>query len=448
MLVLFSRHLTSRQRYVAGVLREAYGLDLHCEERECEAGFMFVTLNDKPLARWRIHPLGIDGAAGDTEVMWTSWEHRGEVKCRLILPCATGSNEEALSFDPLAATFWGLTCWHEQHDRCGRDVHGRPETAQLPWSAFSGEVVFKEHGLEARHQHRWPWLEVMWTVLFTEWGVDLPKGITFKPTIDVDVAYKHLGRSRLKTAGLYARDLLSGRWSLARERWAVRRGCVSDPYDTYGWLKEVHREENLWWFILAADRTPPYDIGLDPELSVLQHLVEALSWHPGASKVCWHPGYRAMDEVGWRRRERVRFEGWQGASSGLIRSHFLRSHPARDWVMWEQEGVQEDASLGWSRDVGFRAGVSRPFLAYDVQRDREMALTIHPIAVMDSALRVGLDLEASEAQDQMDRWMAVVAEVGGDWMSCWHNTSVSDSEEWVGWRATYLHMVQTARSLS
>jgi len=173
-----------------------------------------------------------------------------------------------------------------------------------------------------------------------------------------------------------------------------------------------------------------------------------LSWHPGASKVCWHPGYRAMDEVGWRRRERVRFEGWQGASSGLIRSHFLRSHPARDWVMWEQEGVQEDASLGWSRDVGFRAGVSRPFLAYDVQRDREMALTIHPIAVMDSALRVGLDLEASEAQDQMDRWMAVVAEVGGDWMSCWHNTSVSDSEEWVGWRATYLHMVQTARSLS
>ena len=27
-------------------------------------------------------------------------------------------------------------------------------------------------------------------------------------------------------------------------------------------------------------------------------------------------------------------------------------------------------------------------------------------------------------------------------MSCWHNTSVSEDEPWLGWRATYLHMVE------
>ena len=89
-----------------------------------------------------------------------------------------------------------------------------------------------------------------------------------------------------------------------------------------------------------------------------------------------------------------------------------------------------------------------PFLAYDVQGERAMALTIHPIAAMDSALKGALGWKPDRAAQEMDRLMTVVSEVGGVWMSCWHNTSVSEDEGWKGWRATYLHMVQSARSLT
>ena len=110
-------------------------------------------------------------------------------------------------------------------------------------------------------------------------------------------------------------------------------------------------------------------------------------------------------------------------------------------------GVSEDASLGWSRDVGFRSGVSRPFQAYDVASERPLNLIVHPIAVMDSALRDGLHWNPDETNDKLDEMLSVVADVGGTWMSCWHNTSVSEDGDWAGWSSTYTHMISTARRL-
>ena len=131
--------------------------------------------------------------------------------------------------------------------------------------------------------------------------------------------------------------------------------------------------------------------------------------------------------------------------SRLCPSTLFESQPGRDWLRWEKLGVSEDASLGWSRDVGFRSGVSRPFQAFDIASDRPMRLVVHPIAVMDSALREGLELNPEESTEKLDLLLNVVADVGGTWMSCWHNTSVSEDGDWVGWSSTYIHMISTAK---
>ena len=69
------------------------------------------------------------------------------------------------------------------------------------------------------------------------------------------------------------------------------------------------------------------------------------------------------------------------------------------------------------------------------------------IAVMDIAMRDGMGWSALEAKAHLRDMMHVVSKVGGTWMSCWHNTSVSEQLEWLGWQATYLDMVDTARRL-
>lgn len=409
---------------------------------------MKVKRQNEVVEQWQVHPLLLDGSRATVQVDWVSWVQDGNSSCSLYLPCATDSSEMGLPMDPMAATFWALTCWSEQQGSAEVDAHGRPTTARLPWTACSGTISFGEDSLSAALQHRWPWIELMWTALLGRWGWKVSEGLTFQPTVDVDVAFKHLGRSRTKSFALQLRDFFLGRWGRVIERRRVLRGEAPDPYDTYAWLKETHSSEPLWWFVLVAHRHPPFDIGLDPKKEVLPQLVESLSWHPSGARVAWHPGYRAMDDEDVKRSERERFSSWNGTDARMIRAHFLRSEPGRDWESWEAMGVREDASLGWARDLGFRAGTSRSFPAYSVKEERALELTIHPIAVMDSALRVGLGWSPERAAREMDHAMTMVSKVGGTWLTCWHNTSVSDDEEWSGWRATYLHMVKSARRLA
>lgn len=454
-LIIRGARPSQRLRYVLGVLQQWYKIDFQWIEDEGDGIRIFR--GDVLLARWHAHPLTLDDGNSDVLVDWTKWSFEGCANAfELWVPCRVQDEEKdsshpegsaALPVDPLAMTFWALTCWDEQSGLATLDDHGRPSTEHLPWSNASCDVHWNEKRKPSRRQHHWPWLDMVWKGLLTDWGVAVNPGLTLQPTFDVDVAFKHLGRPWWKTLGLNLRDVLRGNWSLVKERLAVLSGKRTDPYDTFDLIKDIHKGEALWWFVLAADRQLPYDVGLNPRSQTLPALAESLSWHVGGSRVSWHPGYRAMTDPGVFHSEALRFARWNGVDAQGVRAHFLRSSPGKSWVLFEEHDIREDASHGWSRDVGFRSGTSKPFQGFSVLANRPLSVQIYPVAVMDSAMRVGLNWTPDQANSQLDAIMEVVSDVGGIWMSCWHNTSVSDAEEWVGWRATYLHMIETARRL-
>ena len=448
---------SARSQYVVDVVfKDWMDLDIRWTEEGAIQGACSIWQDDRCLAAWMVNEWIQDGNGSNAGIQWMQWQFVGKVPFALAMPFTAqtppalpGSKGDWnwLPVDPIAATFWGLVCWHEQFNVIPRDIHGRPSSAQLPWSRMEGKAKWKTYELDVCEQHHWPWLELMWHSLMTEWGIPLPSKFSFQPTIDIDVAFKHLGRSRWKYWALQMRDLLCLRLGVVRERWNVVTGRQKDPYDTFDQLKEWHREESIWWFVLAANRSRPYDIGLDPSGCALSHVVSVLASWESQGRVCWHPGYKAMDSDEVLHEEAQRFFSLPGTTRDCVRAHFLRSQPGRDWLRWEKLGVSEDASLGWSRDVGFRSGVSRPFQAFDIASDRPMRLVVHPIAVMDSALREGLELNPEESTEKLDLLLNVVADVGGTWMSCWHNTSVSEDGDWVGWSSTYIHMISTAKRL-
>ena len=43
--------------------------------------------------------------------------------------------------------------------------------------------------------------------------------------------------------------------------------------------------------------------------------------------------------------------------------------------------------LGWAHDVGFRAGTSRDFTAFDVKNNQALPLDLQPMVAMDEAMR-------------------------------------------------------------
>lgn len=449
-LTLRGQKPSSRQKYAAMcALEKSFDVQVRWEEDPSLGNRTKLYWMDDEVASWVNHPLVTEGDEGVLSLGWSVWQRNQGLSVRLMLPgfsdeSHSDSHSTTLPFDPLAATFYGLTCWDEQRGVPELDKHGRPTTEHLPWIGAKGKANVGQFEISMAKQHHWPWIEVMWNAILFE--VKVPgKVLSFRPTFDVDVAFKHLGRPAWKSWSLQARDLVFGRWTLVSERSRTLRGKQKDPYDTYSWIRALHSEESIGWFVLAADRKAPNDVGLDPNLEVLPALVETLAAEKDS--VGWHPSYAAVEDMRVSRKEKDRFQSWHGGNAQEVRTHFLRGTPGSWWRHAVSLGIKTDASLGWSRDVGFRAGFSQPYPAYDLKTESSLPLLIHPIAVMDIAMRDGMGWSALEAKAHLRDMMHVVSKVGGTWMSCWHNTSVSEQLEWLGWQATYLDMVDTARRL-
>ena len=308
--------------------------------------------------------------------------------------------------------------------------------------ATFGRRRVQDHTIAMRDQHHWPWVELMWAALFEAMGLAWRTPPEFKPTVDIDVAFKHLGRSRWKSNLLQVRDVVMGRWGLVAERRKVHSGRLSDPYDTYAFFNGVHRDDPLCWFVLASDRRLPFDVGLDPEREVLPALVANLaSAHEGTGG--WHPGYAAVNDEAVRAHERQRISTWSGIDMSTIRTHFLRGKQGRGGVFWNPWALKKTCrSVGpetW--DLG-QASAARSKL---MTLRKSVHCTCAFIRWRSWMWGSGTCGVRREARGALTLQMAVVSDVGGHWMSCWHNTSVSEEEPWQGWRATYLHMVDAAR---
>ena len=72
------------------------------------------------------------------------------------------------------------------------------------------------------------------------------------------------------------------------------------------------------------------------------------------------------------------------------------------------------------------------------------SLKIHPFAVMDATLKYYMKVPPGEAMNHILPLIEEVRKVNGDFISLWHNESLSESKMWSGWRNVYEQMVAAA----
>ena len=65
--------------------------------------------------------------------------------------------------------------------------------------------------------------------------------------------------------------------------------------------------------------------------------------------------------------------------------------------------IEHDFSMGYSENIGFRAGICSSFNFYDLAQDYETKLRIHPFAYMDVALKNGLKLLPEQAIEEINK---------------------------------------------
>jgi len=152
-----------------------------------------------------------------------------------------------------------------------------------------------------------------------------------------------------------------------------------------------------------------------------------------------HPGYASHESAHTHQLEVeiARLKSLSGEEVLHARQHYLLQRCGSSWQRLEAAGIQHDYTLGFADEVGFRAGMSRPFRSYDLVKDEMMSLMLHPVAAMDATLQRYMRCSPDEALGQLERLATEVKAVQGSMMLLWHNETVSDRWGWEGWRAVY-----------
>ncbi len=349
-----------------------------------------------------------------------------------LFPAASegAAHSDSYPFDLFSAIFYSLTRMEELD--CERDQHGRPMASK---------------SLMAQWMQR-PYVDI-WIRHFAQWLLgkermaELPLArAKWYNTLDVDIAFAYLGRGPLRQMGSSAKQLLRADLPGLKERLGVLRGMHSDPFDTYSiFLNEATHAHRSIAFLPLAGKSR-YDIQLRAQHSHMQKLFARLS---EVAELGIHPSYMSSEEPNHIARECGIFESVIGEAPKRSRQHFLRMQFPNTLKILSAYGIEEDFSMGYADGIGFRSGTAHPYRYYDFRDERVLPIRILPLVAMDSALKNYLAQEPDTAIEALKLLWDNVKESGGIFVSVWHNHSLSDRHEWLGWRRVYLEMATYIR---
>ena len=342
-----------------------------------------------------------------------------------------------LPFDLFAASFY-LVTRYEEYLPGKRDRHGR----FLSRSSLANQNRFVEKPLV----NMWAWK------MASEIEKSVP-GITFRrtafkyiPTIDIDNAwaFKHKGFFRGIAASL--KDLAAGHPGRVKQRLMVLFRLRKDPFDTYDFIKDILTNAGFRpEFFILVNKKGKHDRSLSYKNRAFQKLILSLSeW----GRVGIHPSYSSDKDVRQLTKEIDRLKSILGTHVKTSRQHFLKISLPKTYRRLIENSIGTDYSLGYASRPGFRASICTPFYFFDLIENKETSLLLVPFEVMDVTFTEYRNMTAYETTQKIKTLMRETAEVGGTFVSLWHNESLCDEGIWKGWRKVYTEMTNLAVDLS
>jgi len=335
-------------------------------------------------------------------------------------------------FDIFAASFY-LLSRYEEYLPHRKDMYGR--------YAYESSVAFKE-GFLAQP------LINLWQKLFKEALKNKFPQLTlhfsqfsFLPTYDIDIAwsYKHKGLWR-SFAGLI-QSLIKANWQQLKERVNVLGGKQKDPFDSYGWLNQLHEKHKIkpYYFFLLAEKTGKYDKNILPAEKALQALI---SDHLIRYPVGIHPSWRSGDEHSLVKREIETLQAITGNKVLSSRQHYIRFTLPESFRRLIENGIQFDFSMGYGSINGFRASVASPFYWYDLEQEKQTELLLFPFCFMEANSFYEQKYTAQQALDEVRHYYATVKSVKGTFIMIWHNQFFGTDKLYEGWKEVYEQFIK------
>ncbi len=420
-MLIFSEHITTRLVYTcdfifSSVLNTEYRLLNDPNEFEQYKGVKISYSHQVEGSSFHILPSFLLFDIGIREFQP---DISGKGENMVIFP----ANEGDINFDVFSAVFYFISRYEEYLD-FPEDKYGRFTSIQ--------SFASKNNILQIPVVNIWiRTLAKKIAEKFSEFSYSLPPFI-FQPTIDIDTAWMVRNKPLYRLTGRVFKNLLSASWQNILLDLYILRRKQKDPFDSYDFILENHKTKVLFFILAGKGR------GKDKNIPVRNQEWKELVRKLNAEGMCGlHPSFHSFGKLRLVLKEKSILEKITHTKIKHSRQHFLRFTFPETCRILELAGIENDYSMGFADNTGFRAGTSHPFLFYDLERERMSTLKLFPFVVMDRTLKDYMSLNPEKATDILSDIVHTIKKEGGYFIPVWHNDSLSDHGEWKGWKEVY-----------
>ncbi|CAI8157638.1 MAG: Uncharacterised protein [Polaribacter sp. SA4-10] len=363
----------------------------------------------------------------DLEINVAKWE---ETICFF-----NAGSKSSIPYDIFAASFYLITRYEEYLPHV-KDIHGRFTAEQ--------SLAYEHNFLEKPVIDIWAYkFLAKLKEKFPEYSYP-KRNYEFISTIDVDNAFAFKHKSLLRSTGAFLKDLYKFNFLNIFNRLAVLINIRKDPFNNFEELLKYKNKYNVrtLFFFLIADYTT-FDTNVSASKNKFRLLIKSIVDY---ARVGLHPSYFTMQNSQLLKKEKQRLEEITNIPVKRSRQHYLRFSLPETYQNLIDLEIEEDYSMGYASNVGFRASTCTPFYFYDLDFEIQTPLKVFPFALMDTTLNDYMNLTPKQSLGRIRDLRNEVKDVDGTFITLFHNESLSDYLRWKGWKTLYESMLKIATS--
>ncbi|UWX55581.1 hypothetical protein NYZ99_03640 [Maribacter litopenaei] len=377
-----------------------------------------ITYTKQPLQNEffvRSHDLLFEQGVSDVEINVMSWDN---------VPCFFFAGERSnVPFDIFAASFY-LISRYEEYLPHVKDSHGRFPS--------KGSLAYEHKFLERPVVDIWA---MKLFVILKEKFPSLVQGplkYKFLSLVDVTTSHCYANRGIIRGAAGFLLDLGTFRFKRLIERIAVGLNIKKDPFDNFSTLIDWHRElkiKSIFFFQFA--NYSKYDKNVSTNSNNFRSLIKYIGDY---STVALAASYSSFNNVELLKNEKQNLENVVNRPVNYSRMRYNRVDVPETYRNLIAAEFSDDFTMGYSHQIGFRAGTCTPFQFYDIPLEVQQPIKVFPFVLHDYALR-----EISKKRELEKRMDAIYNEiklVKGTFISVFSNELLG-SDHTFDWKEVY-----------
>ena len=422
-LLIYTPEITIRLRYVA---QQFFSRILGLKFTLTTDRSAFLTYSGPKLAYakqslgvglWmKSHDLLFDGGIEDYPIGVVEWSG---------IPCFFQTAEhEPIACDLLAASFYLLTRYEEYLPHVS-DEHGRFPAAQS-LGARHGFLMLPVVDL---------WAQRLLGLLTEQFGdLKAQKNVYhYCSMLNVSASHEFLYRGFLRQISGVLMDILGFKLRRLGYRALVGMGMKRDPYDLYEEVLKAHKKLGQVpkvFFQLA--QYGPFDKNVSPYNRHFQHFIKSVGDY---AQIALAASYASFDDPELLLEEKKVLSDIVHRPIDSCKTRYNRLNIPLTYRDMVDAGFTQDYSMGYTHDLGFRAGTCTPFYFYDLYLEMQQPIMVYPFAVQDYAL-----LKEKSVADALRKMQAMYDQVHqlGGWMGVIFSMELLGSPQKYDWKKLYV----------